>query len=150
MWKKAVEEAKAKRKPTAANRAYSRAFKKLAPKFKLKNGSWKKNGFANCCKASHKMCRKWNAHIVQRSLNLNLLGWSTWRKFTLNSRTTRTHFVFRSRFRIATLAISAVLPLIVPLFCWNQYSSSSQGSGHSHCNSLLQCQPHNLQSEHRG
>jgi len=50
--------AKPKRKPTAANRAYSRAFKKLAPKFKLKNGSWKKNGFANCCKASHKMCKK--------------------------------------------------------------------------------------------
>ena len=50
--------AKPKRKPTAANRAYSRAFKKLAPKFKLKSGSWKKNGFANCCKASHKMCKK--------------------------------------------------------------------------------------------
>ena len=54
----AVEEAKAKRKPTAANKKYSRAFKKLAPSFKLKNGSWKKNGFSNCCKASHKMCRK--------------------------------------------------------------------------------------------
>jgi len=50
--------AKPKRKPTAANRAYSRAFKKLAPKFKLKSGSWKKNGFANCCKAAHKMCKK--------------------------------------------------------------------------------------------
>ena len=49
---------KSKRKPTAANRAYSRAFKKLAPKFKLKSGSWKKNGFANCCKAAHKMCKK--------------------------------------------------------------------------------------------
>ena len=58
----AIEEArvedKPKRKPTAANRAYSRAFKKLAPGFKLKSGSWKKNGFANCCKASHKMCKK--------------------------------------------------------------------------------------------
>ena len=54
----AAEESKPKRKPTAANRAYSRAFKKLAPEFKLKSGSWKKNGFANCCKASHKMCKK--------------------------------------------------------------------------------------------
>jgi len=49
---------KQKRKPTAANRKYSKAFKKLAPKFKLKNGSWKKNGFRNCSKASHKMCKK--------------------------------------------------------------------------------------------
>ena len=53
-----VATSKPKRKPTAANRAYSRAFKKLAPSFKLKSGSWKKNGFANCCKASHKMCKK--------------------------------------------------------------------------------------------
>ena len=51
-------EVKQKRKPTAANKKYSKAFKKLAPKFKLKNGSWKKNGFKNCCKASHKMCKK--------------------------------------------------------------------------------------------
>ncbi|AXH79587.1 MAG: hypothetical protein [Circular genetic element sp.] len=49
---------KPKRKATAANRKYSKAFKKLAPKFKLKSGSWKKNGFANCCKAAHKMCKK--------------------------------------------------------------------------------------------
>jgi len=47
-----------KRKPTAANKKYSKAFKKLAPTFKKKNGSWKKNGFKNCCKASHKMCKK--------------------------------------------------------------------------------------------
>lgn len=56
----AMEEAKAKpkRKATKANRAYSKAFKKCAPRFKLKSGSWKKNGFANCCKAAHKMCKK--------------------------------------------------------------------------------------------
>lgn len=47
-----------KRKPTAANKKYAKAFKKLAPTFKKKNGSWKKNGFKNCCKASHKMCKK--------------------------------------------------------------------------------------------
>ena len=51
-------EVKQKRKPTAANKKYSKAFKKLAPQFKKKNGSWKKNGFKNCCKASHKMCKK--------------------------------------------------------------------------------------------
>jgi hypothetical protein len=49
---------KPKRKATAANKKYSKAFKNLAPKFKLKSGSWKKNGFANCCKAAHKMCKK--------------------------------------------------------------------------------------------
>ena len=58
----AIEEArvegKPKRKPTAANRAYSKAFKKLKSKYMKKSGGWKKNGFANCCKASHKMCKK--------------------------------------------------------------------------------------------
>ena len=58
----AIEEArsteKPKRKPTAANRAYSKAFKKLKSKYMKKNGGWKKNGFSNCCKASHKMCKK--------------------------------------------------------------------------------------------
>ena len=53
-----VAAAKPKRKPTAANRAYSKAFKKLKSKYMKKNGGWKKNGFANCCKASHKMCKK--------------------------------------------------------------------------------------------
>ena len=53
-----VAAAKPKRKPTAANRAYSRAFKKLAPKFKKKAGGWKKDGFKHCCKAAHQMCKK--------------------------------------------------------------------------------------------
>ncbi|GAJ14947.1 unnamed protein product [marine sediment metagenome] len=54
----AVAADKQKRKPTAANKKYAKAFKKLAPTFKKKNGSWKKNGFKNCCKGAHKMCRK--------------------------------------------------------------------------------------------
>jgi len=54
----AIPLVKEKRKPTAANKKYSKAFKKLAPSFKKNNGSWKKNGFKNCCKASHKMCKK--------------------------------------------------------------------------------------------
>ena len=53
-----VAVAKPKRKPTAANRAYSKAFKKLKSNYMKKSGGWKKNGFANCCKASHKMCKK--------------------------------------------------------------------------------------------
>jgi len=56
----AIEEVvatKSKRKPTAANRAYSSAFKSVQSRFKMKNGSWKKNGFRNCCKAAHKLCK---------------------------------------------------------------------------------------------
>jgi hypothetical protein len=54
--KRIVKEVK-KRVPTAANRAYSRAFKKLAPGFMKINGQWKKNGFKRCVKAAHKECR---------------------------------------------------------------------------------------------
>lgn len=57
----AVEEArleKPKRKATAANRAYSKAFKKLKSKYMKKSGGWKKNGFSSCCKAAHKACKK--------------------------------------------------------------------------------------------
>ena len=57
----AIEEArveeKPKRKPTAYNRAYSKAFKSIQSKYKLKNGSWAKNGFRNCCRAANKMCK---------------------------------------------------------------------------------------------
>ena len=53
-----VAAAKPKRKPTAANRAYSRAFKKLKSNYMKKSGGWKKDGFANCSRAAHKMCKK--------------------------------------------------------------------------------------------
>jgi len=49
---------KKKRKASAYNKRYSKAFKKLAPKFKKKNGSWKKNGFKNCAKAARKEAKK--------------------------------------------------------------------------------------------
>jgi len=48
---------KPKRKVTAANRAYARAFKKVQPQFMKKNGGWKKNGFRNCSRAAHRMCK---------------------------------------------------------------------------------------------
>ena len=46
-----------KRKASAASKRYGRAFKKIAPQFKLKNGSWKKNGFRNAVRAAHKLAR---------------------------------------------------------------------------------------------
>jgi ribosomal protein L17 len=53
----AVEEAKMpkpKRKPSAYNRAYSKAFKKMAPRFKKKNGGWMKDGFKRTAAAARK------------------------------------------------------------------------------------------------
>ena len=47
--------AKAKRKISAYNRRYKAAFKKVSPSYKLKNGTWKKNGFRSAVRAAHKM-----------------------------------------------------------------------------------------------
>ena len=46
-----------KRKVSASQRRYGRAFKKLAPQFKLKSGAWKKNGFRNAVRAAHKLAK---------------------------------------------------------------------------------------------
>jgi len=48
---------KPKRKVTAANRAYARAFKKVQPRFMKKSGGWKKDGFKHCSRAAHRMCK---------------------------------------------------------------------------------------------
>lgn len=50
----AVEEAPVRKKrKTAYQRAYQKAFKQIAPKYKLKNGKWKKGGFKAAVKAAH-------------------------------------------------------------------------------------------------
>lgn len=49
---------KVKRGATKAQKMYGRAFKRLAPKYKKKNGSWKKDGFKRCVRAAHKECRR--------------------------------------------------------------------------------------------
>jgi ribosomal protein L17 len=52
----AVEEApKPKKRKTARQRAYSKAFKKIAPRYKMKNGKWKKDGFKRCVKEAHRL-----------------------------------------------------------------------------------------------
>jgi len=43
-----------KKRKTAYQRAYQKAFKSIAPKHKLKNGKWKKGGFKAAVKAAHK------------------------------------------------------------------------------------------------
>jgi len=46
---------KPKKRKTARQRAYSSAFKRIAPKYKLKNGKWKKDGFKRCVKEAHRL-----------------------------------------------------------------------------------------------
>jgi len=53
-----AEETKPKRKTTAYQRRYKAAFKKVAPRYKLKNGRWKKNGFKMAVREAHRMARK--------------------------------------------------------------------------------------------
>jgi len=47
-----------KRKTSAYQRRYKTNFKKIASKFKLKNGRWKKGGFKAAVKLAHKMSKK--------------------------------------------------------------------------------------------
>lgn len=47
-------EAPKKRRNTAYQRKYKRAFRKIAPKYKLKSGKWKAGGFKKAVKAAHK------------------------------------------------------------------------------------------------
>lgn len=47
-----------KRTTSAYNRKYKAAFKKLAPKYKLRSGKWKKGGFKSAVKAAHRMVKK--------------------------------------------------------------------------------------------
>lgn len=50
--------AQTNRRASARSKAYGRAFKRLAPTFKKKNGGWKKDGFKRCVKAAHRDCRE--------------------------------------------------------------------------------------------
>ena len=49
---------KPKRKASAYSRKYKAAFKKTAPRYKLKSGKWKKGGFKAAVKAAHKAVKK--------------------------------------------------------------------------------------------
>ena len=49
---------KPKRKITASNRAYAKAFQKVKGRFMKKSGGWKKNGFRNAARAAHKLAKK--------------------------------------------------------------------------------------------
>ena len=50
--------AKTKRKVSAYSKKYKAEFKKIASKYKLKSGKWKKGGFKAAVKAAHKAVKK--------------------------------------------------------------------------------------------
>ena len=49
---------KTKRGASASQKRYGRSFKRLSPKYKKKNGGWKKDGFKRCVRAAHAECRR--------------------------------------------------------------------------------------------
>ena len=49
---------KPKRKPSASNKRYSAAFKKVKGKYMKKAGGWKKDGFKHAAAAAHKLAKK--------------------------------------------------------------------------------------------
>ncbi len=46
------------RKASAYSKRYGKAFKKLAPKYKKKNGQWKKDGFKRCGAAARREAKR--------------------------------------------------------------------------------------------
>ena len=53
-----MPEPKPKRRISAYQKRYKANFKKIASRFKLKNGRWKKGGFKAAVKLAHKMSKK--------------------------------------------------------------------------------------------
>jgi len=49
---------KTPRKPSAANKAYARAFNKVSSRYRKKSGGWKQNGFRDAVRAAHKLSRR--------------------------------------------------------------------------------------------
>ena len=49
---------KKRRKTSSYNRKYKAAFRRIAPTYKNKNGTWKKGGFRRAVKAAHKAVKK--------------------------------------------------------------------------------------------
>ena len=47
-----------RRKTSAYNRRYKAAFKRVSPRYKLKNGNWRSGGFRKAVKAAHKEAKR--------------------------------------------------------------------------------------------
>jgi hypothetical protein len=51
---RATGTAPSQKRKTGYQKRYKKAFNQIAPKYKLKNGKWKKDGFRAAVKAAHK------------------------------------------------------------------------------------------------
>lgn len=47
-----------RKKTSAYSRKYKASFRKVAPKYKLKNGKWKAGGFRTAVRAAHRLAKK--------------------------------------------------------------------------------------------
>ena len=47
-----------KKRSSAYSRRYKANFRKIAPRYKLKSGKWKRNGFRSAVRLAHKMSKK--------------------------------------------------------------------------------------------
>ena len=54
----AIAEMPKKKRSSAYSRRYKANFRKIAPRYKLKSGKWKKNGFRSAVRLAHKMSKK--------------------------------------------------------------------------------------------
>ena len=54
----APTEKKVKRKASDYSKRYGKNFKRIAGKYKLKSGAWKKDGFKRAQREAHKMTKK--------------------------------------------------------------------------------------------
>lgn len=52
------EQAKPKRRSSAYARRYKAAFRRIAPKYKLKSGKWRVGGFRTAVRLAHKEAKK--------------------------------------------------------------------------------------------
>jgi hypothetical protein len=53
-----TQASKPKRKASAYSKRYGKMFKRVAPKYKLKNGSWAKNGFKRAGAEARRLAKK--------------------------------------------------------------------------------------------
>ena len=56
-----------KKRSTAYQRKYKANFKKIAPRYKMKSGKWKKNGFKSAVKEAHRMSRGTKKGMVRKT-----------------------------------------------------------------------------------
>lgn len=56
-----------KKRSTAYQRKYKSNFKKIAPRYKMKSGKWKKNGFRLAVKEAHRLSRSTTKGMVRKT-----------------------------------------------------------------------------------